>query len=250
MKGGVKEGAGPAPRPVQIAIDGPSAAGKGTLARGLAQALGFAWLDTGLLYRATALQLAAEAPAAAEALRARGEGRETGPAPPEAVRAAARAAENVRPPDLANPALREEGLAALALARCRPRSGAGGPRCLPAGLCRPPHQPLGRAAARCGAGRARYRNRHPPRGRPEALCHRLTRNPRPAAGSRDGDASGRGPQAPRSPRCARPGAGRRHPWRRQPTPCCWRPTSLGAKQALAQALAIARKHLGARLGAV
>ena len=35
-----------------IAIDGPAAAGKGTLARRLAAHLGFAYLDTGLLYRA------------------------------------------------------------------------------------------------------------------------------------------------------------------------------------------------------
>jgi cytidylate kinase len=35
-----------------VAIDGPSASGKGTLARRLAQELGFAFLDTGLLYRA------------------------------------------------------------------------------------------------------------------------------------------------------------------------------------------------------
>ena len=35
-----------------IAIDGPAAAGKGTLARALAAHYGFAYLDTGLLYRA------------------------------------------------------------------------------------------------------------------------------------------------------------------------------------------------------
>ncbi len=35
-----------------VAIDGPSAAGKGTLARRLAGALGLPYLDTGLLYRA------------------------------------------------------------------------------------------------------------------------------------------------------------------------------------------------------
>jgi cytidylate kinase len=35
-----------------IAIDGPAAAGKGTLARGLAAGLGLPHLDTGLLYRA------------------------------------------------------------------------------------------------------------------------------------------------------------------------------------------------------
>lgn len=40
-----------------IAIDGPAAAGKGTLARKLAQALGFAYLDTGTLYRAVGLGL-------------------------------------------------------------------------------------------------------------------------------------------------------------------------------------------------
>ncbi|MGY8985474.1 MAG: (d)CMP kinase [Sphingomonadales bacterium] len=38
-----------------IAIDGPAAAGKGTLARALASKLGFAYLDTGALYRAVAL---------------------------------------------------------------------------------------------------------------------------------------------------------------------------------------------------
>ena len=38
-----------------IAIDGPSAAGKGTLARRLAERLGLAYLDTGLLYRAVGL---------------------------------------------------------------------------------------------------------------------------------------------------------------------------------------------------
>lgn len=36
-----------------IAIDGPAAAGKGTLSRALAQAFGLAHLDTGLIYRAT-----------------------------------------------------------------------------------------------------------------------------------------------------------------------------------------------------
>ena len=40
-------------RRLVIAVDGPAAAGKGTLARRLAQALGLPYLDTGLLYRAT-----------------------------------------------------------------------------------------------------------------------------------------------------------------------------------------------------
>ena len=37
-----------------VAIDGPAAAGKGTIARALADRFGFAYLDTGLLYRAVA----------------------------------------------------------------------------------------------------------------------------------------------------------------------------------------------------
>lgn len=40
-----------------IAIDGPSGAGKGTVAKLLAERLGFKYLDTGALYRACALKL-------------------------------------------------------------------------------------------------------------------------------------------------------------------------------------------------
>jgi len=62
-----------------IAIDGPAAAGKGTLARRLAAALGLAHLDTGLLYRVVARRVLdqggtpadpAAAAAAAASLRA------------------------------------------------------------------------------------------------------------------------------------------------------------------------------------
>ncbi|MGB1358081.1 MAG: (d)CMP kinase, partial [Paracoccaceae bacterium] len=35
-----------------VAIDGPAAAGKGTISRAVAQHFGFAYLDTGVLYRA------------------------------------------------------------------------------------------------------------------------------------------------------------------------------------------------------
>ncbi len=65
------------PKPFHIAIDGLSASGKGTLARRLAERLGFAYLDTGILYRAVALSVlragkspsdAAAAIAAAQAL--------------------------------------------------------------------------------------------------------------------------------------------------------------------------------------
>lgn len=50
-----------------VAIDGPAAAGKGTVARAVAQHFGFAHLDTGLLYRATAA-LGGDPVAAARAL--------------------------------------------------------------------------------------------------------------------------------------------------------------------------------------
>ena len=62
-----------------IAIDGPAAAGKGTLARRIAATLGLPYLDTGLLYRAVGRRVldaggdpadAAAAEAAALALRA------------------------------------------------------------------------------------------------------------------------------------------------------------------------------------
>ena len=41
-------------KPIVIAIDGPAASGKGTLARRLAGAFNLPYLDTGLLYRAVA----------------------------------------------------------------------------------------------------------------------------------------------------------------------------------------------------
>ena len=50
-----------------VAIDGPAAAGKGTIARILAQDFGFAYLDSGLLYRAVAV-LGGDPVAAAQSL--------------------------------------------------------------------------------------------------------------------------------------------------------------------------------------
>ena len=79
-----------------VAIDGPAAAGKGTLARRLAAALDFAYLDTGLLYRAVA-SLALE------------QGRD--PADPEAATAVA---ESLTPGDLTRPDLRSERVTAAA----------------------------------------------------------------------------------------------------------------------------------------
>ena len=43
--------------PFTVAIDGPAASGKGTLARRLAKRYGFHHLDTGLTYRAVARAL-------------------------------------------------------------------------------------------------------------------------------------------------------------------------------------------------
>jgi CMP/dCMP kinase len=48
-----------APQAVVIAVDGPAASGKGTLARRLAAHYGLRHLDTGLLYRAVGLKAAA-----------------------------------------------------------------------------------------------------------------------------------------------------------------------------------------------
>ena len=76
-------------RPLIIAVDGPAAAGKGTLARRLAAALDLPYLDTGLLYRAVGRRV----------LDARGD-----PADPEAAAAAARA---LRREDLNRRNLRE-----------------------------------------------------------------------------------------------------------------------------------------------
>src|SRR5437763_14965613 len=43
--------------PLLIAVDGPAASGKGTIARALAAHYGLPHMDTGLLYRAVALNL-------------------------------------------------------------------------------------------------------------------------------------------------------------------------------------------------
>ena len=55
-----------ADRAFTIAVDGPAAAGKGTVSRAVAERFGFAHLDTGLLYRAVgARSLSGERPASA-----------------------------------------------------------------------------------------------------------------------------------------------------------------------------------------
>lgn len=76
-----------------VAIDGPAAAGKGTLARRLAAHLGYAYLDTGLLYRAVGLKV----------LQA--------DADPDNGAAAAAAAASLAATDLDDPALRGDAAA-------------------------------------------------------------------------------------------------------------------------------------------
>lgn len=73
-----------------IAVDGPVAAGKGTLARRLAAALGYAYLDTGSIYRAVGAKL----------LAAGGD--------PEDAETAAAAARELTPADLERDDLRRE----------------------------------------------------------------------------------------------------------------------------------------------
>lgn len=48
---------GSQPRAIVIAVDGPAASGKGTIARALAEHFGLPHMDTGALYRAVALNL-------------------------------------------------------------------------------------------------------------------------------------------------------------------------------------------------
>jgi cytidylate kinase len=54
---------------VVVAIDGPAGAGKSSVARGLAQALGFAHLDSGAMYRAVGLLTLRDGGAASEHAR-------------------------------------------------------------------------------------------------------------------------------------------------------------------------------------
>jgi cytidylate kinase len=76
---------------VIVAVDGPAASGKGTLARRLAERFGLAYLDTGMLYRATGLKALAAGD----------------PHDPAVAEAAAR---SVTVSDLADPRLRDEGV--------------------------------------------------------------------------------------------------------------------------------------------
>ncbi|MEQ8252371.1 MAG: (d)CMP kinase [Oceanibaculum nanhaiense] len=79
-----------------IAVDGPAASGKGTIARRIAAELDYAYLDTGLLYRGVGV-----------AVLDRGEN-------PEDAGAATRAAESFDPALMADPRLRGDDAAVAA----------------------------------------------------------------------------------------------------------------------------------------
>ena len=81
---------------IVVAVDGPAAAGKGTLARRLADALNLVYLDTGSIYRAVAAKL----------LAAGGD--------PADVRAATEVAQGLTSDDLGRDDLRAEGVGAAA----------------------------------------------------------------------------------------------------------------------------------------
>ena len=79
-----------------IAVDGPAASGKGTLARRLADHLGYAYLDTGLIYRAVGLALIRQNIVQAD------------------LEAALNAARGLSPQDLNDPTLRGDQAANMA----------------------------------------------------------------------------------------------------------------------------------------
>ena len=85
-----------ATKPVMIAIDGPAAAGKGTLGARLADKYGLAKLDTGLLYRATGFKVLADG------------------GDPEDAQVAEAAARSLDPAELDNAALRTDEAAQAA----------------------------------------------------------------------------------------------------------------------------------------
>ncbi|HET9336186.1 MAG TPA: (d)CMP kinase [Sphingomicrobium sp.] len=83
-------------RPTVIAVDGPAASGKGTIARALARHFGLPHMDTGMLYRAVALSM----------FRFGGN--------PSSEFEAVRACEGVAQVDPTDPELRSEAVSAIA----------------------------------------------------------------------------------------------------------------------------------------
>jgi cytidylate kinase len=97
---------------VLVAIDGPAGAGKSTVARALAERLGYTYLDSGAMYRCVAL-LSLEAPEAEPAALARGARIELGSAQAGGAEDASRVAldgrdvtEEIRVPEVSEEASR------------------------------------------------------------------------------------------------------------------------------------------------
>ena len=85
-----------AERPITIAVDGPAASGKGTIARAIARHFGLPHMDTGMLYRAVALTM----------FRFGGD--------PSSEFEALRACEGIAQVDPADPELRSETVSSIA----------------------------------------------------------------------------------------------------------------------------------------
>ena len=140
-----------------IAVDGPAASGKGTIARALAAHFGLPHMDTGLLYRAVALNLW-----------------RWGGDPGERVRSPARADMlNIDPDD---EELRSEPVSRIASSISAYPSVRAALLEASAGICR--------AAGRGGARRARHRHGDCAGRRREAVRHRVARSARAAARAR------------------------------------------------------------------
>ncbi len=144
-----------------ITVDGPTASGKGTLASALAARLGYHFLDSGAVYRATALSAMRAGVAADDETRPRSNCRQTRPAVP------ARADPDVRRGRHRNFAPgrgRRAGLESVGLAdgarRVAPISAAAAP------------------GAGAGGRWARHGDRDLPGRRPEGVPHRERRNAR------------------------------------------------------------------------
>ena len=148
----------PAVKGAVIAVDGPAASGKGTIARALARHFGLPHMDTGLLYRAVALNL----------WRWGGDpGNQF-----EALRACDDLGFDPRDPEL-----RSEPVSRIASMISAYPVGPRGIARAPAGFRRP--------ARRRGARRPRHRHRHRARCRREIVRHRHAPRSAPSAASRE-----------------------------------------------------------------
>ena len=212
MKGGV------------IAIDGPSASGKSSTARAVAEALGFAHLDSGALYRGVTLVALREAAPAGTAARRSARGRST----PEAILRAAEDRGLMLQPDGAGFAAYLEGEPVDAELR-----GARVTGCVSAVSAVPVvREWINIASSGHGAGRPGRRGRRPrhrhgglPGRRPQDLPHGVARG----AGGPPHHASAAGPWIRRG---SRPKPPHSRPGTRPTRAGSWRPSGPAADAVL------------------